>query len=85
MADRGDNVVALDAYRPHIVLGLEGGSAHVISCRVIEAFLAEQIDIEKLCSIVIESADDDIGSESNDWRELVRRIIHEWYTGIMSR
>lgn len=83
MAEERSNVIELDAHRPHICLHLDDGSFRVISCRVIEAFLDGDIDIDALSSITVDEPRDDAGSPSDDWQELVRKIVREWYTRLV--
>lgn len=79
MVERPDNVVELDAYRPHICLKVRDGSAHVVSCAQIEAFVRGDLDVFDLQSIKVSSPSAQTGEPSKDWRLVIRRIVDEWY------
>ena len=55
----------IDDHRPHVMLPTLDGNVHVLPASVIERIISGDIAIE----------------EVDDWREITRSIIAEWWSG----
>ena len=57
--------INIDDHRPHVLLPTLDGKAHVLPASVIESLISGDLALD----------------EVDDWREITRAIISEWWAG----
>jgi len=77
MADA--EIINLDDYRSHISLEVFDGTARLIACKDIEAFIKGRLDLADFSTVEVANINENKGYRTRDYKTVLRRIVEEWY------